>query len=511
MLAAASFRLFLALTHEPYLGIDGGAYVLSALEVLGRENTSVGFPRPPLAPGWLLAPFIHFLGIDAGYKLWTALFSLLPLLPVYLLARDLVSKSTAIFALGFMAVDLTTMEMMITGSLPLIGFSFMGLAIWCIIRLTERWSRLHFWLLAASIGILPYINQSAAGIAAYILPIFTIALFFLLPTDRGWNKCNIVFYVLPAAFLGVLIALGSLPWYLANLPGDSELRFPGPLIILVNWWDPAVGLHSPIAMGTAFLLWRSTKTPSYGKVRTRETVLLPPVIVLSPYILRAVAVVLAILGIVVLFLSFDEAVVNLLFRPRYFMAILVYPAIAYLLKGIWPMKGSLRKDSAVVYPMVIVWLFLFLWGQTFVFEKQTFFKDMVFPETVEALDIAKVERPDQAIITNAYSLSHWVAALNQVESPNTWSLEPSPYYKESDRHVRCLLGWVDGCDAQASAQTLDAGYILIDERMPDEIWAGRVYGSPSEDEWANLYSVPWLRLRYSEGTVRLWEINTEGS
>ena len=481
-----ALRLGLALPHEPYLGIDGGAYVLSALEVQGKNATSVGFPRPPLAPGWLLVPFIELWGIDFGYKVWAVLFSFLPFIPVYLLTRDLVNKSAAIFALAFFSVDMLQMEMMVTGSLPLIGFTCIGLAVWCVFRLSSSWSKLHFGLLAGSVGVLPYINQTAAGIGGIVLPLVTMALFILVRREKGQDawpyQLNLIRYVLPAALIGGIIALGSLPWYLANAPGNSELRFPGTLLIFVNWFDPALLIQFPISVILVFATWKVTKD----------------------YRMRTIAVVISVLSVMILFLSYDEAVVNLLFRPRYFLPILVYPTIAFLLCRTFPLLPSLRKEWDVAVPMVAVWLFLFGWGQWYVFDNQVFFKDMVFPSTANALEISKAEHPQKAVITNSYSLSHWVAALNQVESPNTWSLEPSPYYKESDEHVRCLLGWVAGCQPEAAAAALNAGYILIDGRR--NIWAPPVYGAPTEDTWGNMPSVPWLRLRYAEGTLKLWEV-----
>jgi hypothetical protein len=63
--------------------------------VLGDEPTGAGFPRPPLAPGWLLVPFVHYLGMDIGYKVWSSVASVLPAIPTYLLARRIGSSSPA--------------------------------------------------------------------------------------------------------------------------------------------------------------------------------------------------------------------------------------------------------------------------------------------------------------------------------------------------------------------------------------------------------------------------------
>lgn len=489
MAVLLSLRLFLAFTHAPYLGIDGGAYVLSALDVQSQNQTSVGFSRPPLAPGWGLVPFIWAFGVDDGYKLWTVAFSVLPLLPVYLLTRTLVNKSAAIFALAFMSVDMMQMEMMVTGSLPLIGFAFIGLAIWAIFKMTHEWFRWRYWLtLVASVAILPYVNQTAAGIGAIILPLTVICCWIfskkqLGEVGSGPKRVNLIVFVLPAAFLGFLIGLGSLPWYLANAPGNAELRFPGPILQFVHWLDPALLLQFPLVCVLIYYLRKET----------------------TDYRMRTIGVLLGVLGVMILFLSWDEALINILYRSRYFLAVLVYPAIAFLLCRTFPLLPSFRQEWATILPMTACWLAL-LWGQVVVFNLQTGFKDMVYPETVRALEIAKAEHPDKAIISNAYSLSHWIAAINQVESPNTWSVEPSPYYKKSDYRVRCVLGWVADCDAQAATRALNAGYILIDEKFPDNIGSPPVYGAPTEDEWANLADVPWLRLKFAQGSVKLWEI-----
>lgn len=481
-------RLTLALTHENYLGIDIGAYVLSALDVQGKDATNVGFPRPPLAPGWLLVPFIELFGIDSGYKVWTVLFSAAPILPVYLLTRDLVNRPAAVFAVAFFSVDMMQMEMMVTGALPQIGFTFIGLALWCIFRLTNRigewW---HFGILASSVGILPYINQTAAGIAFIVLPVATIALFIFVEQEKGRmaagpHQANIIFWVLPAAFIGGLIALGALPWYLANAPGNSELRFPGPILQIVNIGDTA-WMQAALAVGLVYLLWKST----------------------LDYRIRTLALLIGVLGFMLLWLSWDEAIINILYRSRYFIGLLFYPGAAYLInRYIFPLAHSVKQEWMIFFPMVAVWVALLV-GQVVVFNLQAMLKDMAAPETIEALEIARQENPDKAIITNAYSLSHLVSALNQVESPNTWTLEPSPYYVDTAVNINCILGWVDGCSPEQAARQLNSKYVLIDERFPSK-WEHNVWGSPQREAWETLGDAPWLELIYSSGSVKLWEI-----
>lgn len=176
LLAALTLRLALTLSHEGFLGVDGGAYLLSRNDVLGHEPTGAWFPRPPLAPGWLLVPFTSLLGDDTGYKVWAALFATLPVIPVYLLARQHLSDRFALFAAGFAAVDLLWVEMMVTGALPLGGFALLGLAWWEMGELAERFSWKNAGILALSIGLIPWVNQTTAGLALIMLPAYWLAL-----------------------------------------------------------------------------------------------------------------------------------------------------------------------------------------------------------------------------------------------------------------------------------------------------------------------------------------------
>lgn len=496
--AIVLFSLFLRLTlmllHDDYVGIDGGAYILSALDVQGEKEVSVGFPRPPLAPGWLFVPFLELWGPSLGYKLWAILASLPVLLPVYLLGRDLVNRSGGLFCLAFYSLDFMAMEMMIDGALPLLAFALLGMAVWAIYRLVEQWSRLHFFVLAAAIGLIPYINQTTTGLAAILLPILLLATWKWLRKDKGEPapifQANIIFHILPAMLLGTLLSLGALPWYLANMPGNDELRFPGPILFPVSPLDTSV---FQAILVLALCCWL------YNRGRQEE-------LERPDYRLKSAGVLLAIMGVMALFVSYDEAVINIIFRARWLMALLVYPIIAWFLCLYWPLD-KWRKDWPIYSALIAAFAVLvgvYVWG----FNDHAKFKDQALPETVAALEIAAQERPGMAIITNFYSLSHWVAALNGVESPNVWALEPSPKYQEEDRLVRCLFGWVSVCDVELAAQELNAGYLLVDARFPELDMGQRAYGAIREKEpWRDMDKQPWLTLRYQEGKASLWEVN----
>lgn len=179
VLAALALRLGLTLGHDGFLGVDGGAYLLSRNAVLGDEPTGAGFPRPPLAPGWLLVPFTELAGDDVGYKLWSVFASLLPMIPVYLLARRINSgpfPALGLFAAGFLSLDLLHAEMIVTGALPLIGFALLGMVWWAMGRLAERWAWRDAAVLAGCLGLIPWVNQTTAGLALITIPVYLAAL-----------------------------------------------------------------------------------------------------------------------------------------------------------------------------------------------------------------------------------------------------------------------------------------------------------------------------------------------
>jgi len=323
-------RLYLALEFEGgYFGVDGGAYSVGLNELLGINVNNPGFPRPPLAPGWLLYPFIEIWGMDTGYKIWSSLASLSPVVPVVLFARRLrfgpgsaVSSSTAAwerfpmppawavpFAAGFILLDLLHAEMFVTGALPLIAFGLLGTAWWAMARLCSSHEQLtdrrKAWLslvLAACIGLIPWVNQTTAGLAVITLPVYAGGLLwynrrgFITTTQR----------IAPPMFVGGVIALMALPWYMDVLPGSGQLDYPGPVVYFTRWPDPA---WSQMGIGVSLgllMMWKGVE----------------------PW-LRGLGTLLVLLSTLTVFLSYDETVINLFFRSRYLMAIPFYIGVTW--------------------------------------------------------------------------------------------------------------------------------------------------------------------------------------
>jgi hypothetical protein len=489
LLGALTLRLALALSYDGYWGVDGGAYLLSVNNVLGDEPTGAGFPRPPLAPGWLLVPFISLFGDDAGYKIWSALASLCPVIPILLMARRvgemsrswLPSLASPIwvvpFAAGFLCVDLLHAEMLVTGALPMVAFGLLGTAWWAMGSLCERWNRRNAVILAITIGLIPFINQTTAGIACITLPVYAVALWWFAGRGRDLGA-----RLLPPMILGGIIALTALPWYLQVLPGNGMLDYPGPVIYFTRLYDIA-WLQLTLGWGLGLLMVRNGQEPW----------------------LRALGVLCCLLGTLTVFLSFDETIINVFYRSRYLLAIPFYIGFTWAaFKYIFP-----YFKPAVALPLTLAAFAIMGTGYVDQVHRQADLSAMVTSETAAVLELLREDEDQGAIISNSFTLALWIAALNKVESPHTWTTTPPPTFTETDMRVRCVLGWRPGCDTAAAIQDLGARWILLEERFPyyNERAPG-VYGSLNvEEPWEALPALPWLTEVYHQGTTMVYRID----
>lgn len=497
---ALGLRLYLVLSHQGFLGVDGGAYLLSRNDVLGNEPTGAGFPRPPLAPGWLLVPFTYLFGDMLGYDLWSALaaFALIP--AFYLLARVLLTRWQALIATAFISVDMLHGEMMVTGALPLLGFALLCIVLWAITKVyqatvvPEPNAPFHWAILpgGAAAAALPFVNHTATGLAAIVVPIYIISLELfgrrtLAAILLGFLRRDIeqqdeggygLLNGMTIAVMGLVGLLSALPWYLDVAPGSGIFHYPGPWVYLSGWGDSA---WIQFAIAVPVGIWIAWKGKS------------PP--------LRSLGVLTALLGTLLIFLSTDETVINIFYRSRYLVMVPLTISIAYIVGRWW-----LRTDWRLAVPITASLFVLLSLGFVTQFWGQARYSDMATPEVVEALGVIEEDGNGEGVIANGFTLALWVAALNRVPVAWTFTWEPPRDYVETDKDVRCVLGWVDGCDPAQAAERLDVGYVLVDSRFPYyNARAPSIYGAPPE-LWGTVERAPWLEKVHQEGTVQAWRL-----
>ena len=384
--------------------------------------------------------------------------------------------------------------MLVTGALPLIGFALLAMVWWAMSELAEEWSGKKALILIACLGLIPWINQTTAGLAIVTIPVYGAAILWF--HSHEWREPSHALGDAPKRLspIGVLchwggpflaggiIALASLPWYLKVLPGSGVLNYPGPIAYLTHSADSA-WLQLILALTLGIYVIRKAKEPW----------------------LRSMGVLLILFGLLVPWLSTDETLINISYRSRYLMAIPVYTVLSWaVFTQWWPRIPANAKNMALMALVAAAGLMAI--GFVSQFHRQAEYSRMVSTDTEIAL--AMIPDDGLAVINNSFTLALWVAALNEVEAPHTWTWSPPPTWVETDRHVRCVLGWRSECSPQTSVHALNAGYILLERRFPFyNLRAPGVYGAPDyDDPWGNLPDVPWLSLMFEQGTTQLWRI-----
>ena len=504
---ALALRLAFVLTHDNYLGVDGGAYLLGRNAVLGDEPTGAGFPRPPLAPGWQLVPFTAALGDDVGFKVWSALAAMAPIAATYLLAGLFLGPIARLAATAFVAFDPLHSEMMVTGALPLEGFALIMVGIWAMVVLDRNESgKRHAVILVGVVPLTLFVNQTSGGLIAIVLPFWGLAvlMFWWLSvqaSDRGRWLALVLgpFFRAQHWFLvlGGLLALSALPWYLDVAPNSEILHYPGPWLYLASFSD-----------GAWFLLFVGVPLGLFLVHKGSREV-------------KALGALILLLAGIGIWWSTDETIINLFYRAKYLLTPFLYIGAAWAVgyglsaakprvvgkgpeeeEGTPPERWPVRRLAAalVLIPLLGAWVYASNWS----FNNQADYSDMVTVETAAALDL--VRGNSEGIVSNAFTMSLWVSALNKVPSPHPWTWEPPRAYTATDQDVRCVLGWVENCGGRTAAARLGVSHVLVDDRFPyyNERAPGN-YGAP-DDQWAVTAAVSWLDLVYAEGTTRMWRI-----
>tara|TARA_Y100000401_G_scaffold117386_1_gene125964 strand:- start:4037 stop:5569 length:1533 start_codon:yes stop_codon:yes gene_type:complete len=493
-------RLIFALTHDNHLGVDGGAYILGLRQLLGSDVPG-GFSRPPLAPGLQLWPFISLFGDDNGYKIWAAIAATTPIPAVYMLGRLFLTKWQSIFAAGFVSLDMLHAEMFVTGALPLEGFSLIAVGIWAITKIARFENDYkEIVILALVVPLIAHVNHTSAGIALLVFPTYMMALSGFYPAKQidlkpGIPALNWPFRILTtpisqfpavgALIIGSLLALTALPYYLDVKPFGGMLDYPGSWIYFTYFPDSS-WFQLIISAPLAFWAMR------YG----------------DNHVIKAFGALVTLQAVLGVFISTDETIINIFYRSRYLLAFWFYPVIAWVVFKYW-----WKPVTSISRPLAFAAMFLFVgltgWEWYNSIHGQAKYSDMVTVETEQAIKIInKDNQANEGIISSAFTMSLWVSALTEVESPHPWTWQPPKRWRESDVQVRCVLGWVKDCDPVLSAKVLGVRYILIDTIHP--YYNGRApgyYGQPDKQPWSHTENANWLTLKFDKGHTKLWKVN----
>ena len=514
ILIAFAARLYTLLNHEGMWGVDGGAYLLSRNTALGDEPTHIDFPRPPLAPGWLLVPFTYLWGDNFGLRYFALFLSFVPLPAFILFAKQVFQGWRLVWLVGLFLADWQLTEMFIAGGLPMIGLAFILLIAWAFLKLKTGPDHRASILLTIALPVIVYTNQTSAGLSLIIIPALALG----LGLDKAFLK-----RLAPPLLVGAALSLTALPWYLAVAPGSGLLRSPGPFLKFYSIANAGWYLL-PLGLGVSLLARRSP----VPLVRASAYVILP-------------------LALFAPLMSYDETVINLLYRGRYFMMPFLYICAMWIIQTRWKAFWSRFQVEWVMRPLLggLVILTVPL-GFLYQLHAESKICRMMTPETVEALEWITQQPGNGTIVTNSYSLSLFVAGMAKRKTAWTQVWDPPPAYARQHALALSLMGWNAATDPLEAAAELNASYVLVDtiwpaydvevaERVPglgtlysvlslklspfpgDTL--GFIYGAPGTDRgyvrpndpilrfpWKLTYEATWLELVWEKGLTRVWKI-----
>ena len=469
LMAVAGARLYLALSHDTFLGIDGGAYLLGMYQFWGNGPEQAGFDRPPLAPGYLLVPFVWAFGVSPlGYNLYAALGSMVLWPFFWLLARRILPVQWAVLATVLLSLDWEQWIMFVTGVVPVFGFSGLCVALWAMLSIAEgpqlRGPKLALIL---AIPLIALLNQTSAGLALLSLS----AAWLALPNKRiigGWLAAG-----------GALALLVALPWYQGVLPGGERVAVPGQLFFLVplteyQWLQAAMVAVTLLGIEA---LWRRAERRPLG-------------IKMLVYVVAAHVSVL-------LVWSSDEALQNILFRGGIWLMAPLWVLVAWAASQLLP--GFKTWFSGAV---VAAALLSGAAGAAWLYQQQEVYsthmsRDVL--DAVQALDMDTVTR----IGTNGESRAYWLSAVTG--KPVAWLQQapPQPAYVEQELQARCELGWLPNCAA---------GFVshwIVDRTDRQQAPAPILVAPNPQNPWSQIgQDAPWLELVWQQGQVEVWESPT---
>ena len=174
-----SFVVAYTLINGGFLGVDEGAYILG-VQALTDSNpwaSGIHFTRAPLSPGWLLWPFLQVFGLVWGSNLYSFAASLPAIGGFYLLARAIFSTKWAVATTMLFSFDWVQAELLVTGTAPLMGMTWMMVLVAGMLRNDTRWGRLA---IVIAMPLIAYTNQTSLALSVVTVPL----VWLMLPDKR---------------------------------------------------------------------------------------------------------------------------------------------------------------------------------------------------------------------------------------------------------------------------------------------------------------------------------------
>lgn len=471
--------------------VDWGAYLLSRNYVLGLDVTQADRLRPLLGPGWLLVPFTALWGDHYGLIMFEIVGSFGPIIPLWLLCRRWFTEWQTIGIIAFFSMDLILAEMFVTGILPILGFSLTTLTIWALFNLAERWRWRDALVVIVALGLTAHTNQTSSGLALIAVPTIMLG---RLTFSRDWAGFRRMLW---ACLIAAPLTMTALPWYGGVVPGNDTLRFPGPLLSAggpwtFDWWKAYAGFF---VAGSVLWHTRHGSNPA----------------------LKAFAALLVVTSTLRMFMSHDEALMNIFYRSQHLTSFIIYPLLGWLTFKVW-MPALLRHwHKAIVAATALLIFALFSFGFVHNVAKQAAYSQMVSNDTLEAIAYVKANPLPGVVSTNSNSLGLYISALSGQKT--SWVTIESPPKAWSAQHFDNLCIWgIIECYLEAALERTPTGYILLEELWwyqrdfwgPATVEIGRIYGITERPyPWWRAKGAPWIEPIGQWGTVFLGRVKTD--
>ena len=495
LLLAAAVRLAIAfwlVDVDGMWSIDGGTYLINRDAWLGIQHDVVMHARPPLAPGIVLYPFTTVLGDNFGLRAWSIAGSLLLIGASYYMARGFFDHGRALLVAAMVAADFWLLENMGAGALVLYALALLCVAVRGLLDwLYGATSHLRLVLMAVALGLLPYVNQTVAGLALLTLP----ALFCLVLWLRWKEGVGLAGLIpLPVAVglaAAVVIALPSIQWYLPVAPGGDTVAFSGAFVRI----GPGFFFEWFIAATWAIVLW-----VAYPLVRSEKwgTVFWALLVMMLP---------------LMLLYSHDEVVLNFIWRSRYVASVAGAILVVGICNKMWP--GWLGGCICLAVSGFVSAFLIVGWG-TGLSSFSAFSK-----HDLSATAWIEQKGDGLPVVVDGWGRARLVAAMtgSKVYTLRAWNFPHAGYddlpaaFRLENGVAFCMMGWADYLDGAAceTRNLPNRAYIMVNTEFSEQEWIPDRHLDVWHAALEHTNALPHTKLVWQRGDVYVWEFDTEAA